>query len=201
MHSQVVGLLQLCPCRKYCGFSMTGMRLMPITTASGPASREQGVTIPWLTWWRGLAESSSPLMTATGPVEQAKNDDKCTRQARGEDILPQHGFDPNQSLTMQTSKHFHQVYIYLLWNWQWFEIFWNFPPGGENHWAQLKNKETAGKHKIFKKPNSKHDFSNQLFVHRHTQGSSLNMGNQAKHQYRVTKVLHIGLKYLKTFMW
>ena len=64
---QVAGLLQLCPCLKYWGFSTTGIRVIPITTASGPASRVQGVIIPWLTWWRGLAESSSPLITATGP--------------------------------------------------------------------------------------------------------------------------------------
>ncbi len=100
LYSQVVGLLQLCPYRKYCGFSMTGMRLMPITTASGPASREQGVTIPWLTWWRGLAESSSPLMTATGPVEQAQSNDKPTPDwmlfwsiEKNKD-----GFHPNQTL-------------------------------------------------------------------------------------------------------
>lgn len=67
VYSQVAGLLQLCPCLKYCGFSMTGIRVIPMTTASGPASRVQGVMMPWLTWCRGLAESSSPLITATGP--------------------------------------------------------------------------------------------------------------------------------------
>lgn len=72
--SRVAGLLQLCPCLKYWGFSTTGMRVMPMTTASGPASRVQGVIIPWLTWWRGLAESSSPLMTATGPGTRQKDD-------------------------------------------------------------------------------------------------------------------------------
>ena len=41
---------------------------MPITTVSGPASRDEGVVMPWLMWWRGLAESSSPLITATGPA-------------------------------------------------------------------------------------------------------------------------------------
>lgn len=71
-YSQVVGLLQLCPCRKYCGFSITGIRVIPITTASGPASRVHGVMMPWLTWWRGLAESSSPLITATGPAERKR---------------------------------------------------------------------------------------------------------------------------------
>lgn len=55
---------------------------MPITTVSGPASRDEGVVMPWLMWWRGLAESSSPLITATGPantthirqVQQGKGD-------------------------------------------------------------------------------------------------------------------------------
>lgn len=47
---------------------MTGMRVMPITTVSGPASRDEGVVMPWLMWWSGLAESSSPLITATGPA-------------------------------------------------------------------------------------------------------------------------------------
>lgn len=47
---------------------MTGMRVMPMTTVSGPASRDEGVVMPWLMWWSGLAESSSPLITATGPA-------------------------------------------------------------------------------------------------------------------------------------
>lgn len=46
---RVAGLLQLCPCLKYWGFSTTGIRVIPMTTASGPASRVQGVMIPWLT--------------------------------------------------------------------------------------------------------------------------------------------------------
>lgn len=58
----------MCPWRKYWGFSMTGMRVMPMTTVSGPASSDEGVVMPWLMWCSGLAESSSPLMTATGPV-------------------------------------------------------------------------------------------------------------------------------------
>lgn len=49
VYSQVVGLLQLCPCLKYCGFSMTGILVIPITTASCPASRVQGLIIPWFT--------------------------------------------------------------------------------------------------------------------------------------------------------
>lgn len=49
---------------------MTGMRVMPITTVSGPASRDEGVVMPWLMWCSGLAESSSPLMTATGPARR-----------------------------------------------------------------------------------------------------------------------------------
>ena len=48
-HSQVVGLLQLCPCLKYWGFSTTGIRLIPMTTASGPASSVHGVMMPWFT--------------------------------------------------------------------------------------------------------------------------------------------------------
>lgn len=71
---RVAGLLQLCPCLKYWGFSTTGIRVIPMTTASGPASRVQGVMIPWLTWWRGLAESSSPLITATGPGIRQRDD-------------------------------------------------------------------------------------------------------------------------------
>lgn len=71
---RVAGLLQLCPCLKYWGFSTTGIRVIPMTTASGPASRVQGVMIPWLTWWRGLAESSSPLITATGPGRRQRDD-------------------------------------------------------------------------------------------------------------------------------
>lgn len=49
---------------------MTGMRVMPMTTVSGPASRDEGVVMPWLMWCSGLAESSSPLMTATGPARR-----------------------------------------------------------------------------------------------------------------------------------
>jgi len=49
MYLQVAGLLQWCPCLKYCGFSMTGIRVIPITTASCPASRVQGLMIPWFT--------------------------------------------------------------------------------------------------------------------------------------------------------
>lgn len=67
-YSHVSGLWQLWPWRKYWGFSMTGMRVMPMTTVSGPVSSEEGVVMPWLMWCRGLAESSSPLMTATGPA-------------------------------------------------------------------------------------------------------------------------------------
>lgn len=78
---RVAGLLQLCPCLKYWGFSTTGIRVIPMTTASGLASRVQGVIIPWLTWWRGLAESSSPLITATGPGKRQKKN-----------LLPKHIF-------------------------------------------------------------------------------------------------------------
>lgn len=69
----VSGLWQLCPWRKYWGFSMTGMRVMPMTTVSGPASSDEGVVMPWLMWCSGLAESSSPLMTATGPAQTMRD--------------------------------------------------------------------------------------------------------------------------------
>lgn len=52
---------------------MTGMRVIPMTTVSGPASNDEGVVMPWLMWCRGLAESSSPLMTATGPVHTKRD--------------------------------------------------------------------------------------------------------------------------------
>lgn len=48
---------------------MTGIRVMPMTTVSGPASSDEGVVMPWLIWCSGLAESSSPLITATGPAQ------------------------------------------------------------------------------------------------------------------------------------
>lgn len=52
---------------------MTGIRVMPMTTVSGPASNEEGVVMPWLMWCSGLAESSSPLMTATGPAHTKRD--------------------------------------------------------------------------------------------------------------------------------
>lgn len=53
--------------RKYCGFSMTGIFVIPMITASGPISEDDGVLLPLETWWRGLAESSSLLMTEEEP--------------------------------------------------------------------------------------------------------------------------------------
>lgn len=82
---QVVGLLQLCPCLKYCGFSMTGILVIPITTASAPASSAQELIIPWFTWWRGLAESSSPLITATGPRKRERSLNKWTKGPKPEE--------------------------------------------------------------------------------------------------------------------
>ena len=52
---------------------MTGMRVMPMTTVSGPASSDEGAVMPWLMWCSGLAESSSPLMTATGPAHTKRD--------------------------------------------------------------------------------------------------------------------------------
>lgn len=52
---------------------MTGMRVIPMTTVSGPASSDEGVVMPWLMWCSGLAESSSPLMTATGPAQTMRD--------------------------------------------------------------------------------------------------------------------------------
>ena len=53
--------------RKYCGFSMTGIFVIPMMTASGPISEDDGVLLPLETWCRGLAESSSLLMTDEEP--------------------------------------------------------------------------------------------------------------------------------------
>lgn len=52
---------------KYWGFSITGILVMPMITASGPISEEEGVLLPLETWWRGEAESSSLLITEDGP--------------------------------------------------------------------------------------------------------------------------------------
>lgn len=52
---------------KYCGFSITGILVMPMITASGPISEDDGVLLPLETWWRGEAESSSLLITEDGP--------------------------------------------------------------------------------------------------------------------------------------
>lgn len=46
---------------------MTGILVMPMITASGPISEEEGVLLPLETWWRGEAESSSLLITEDGP--------------------------------------------------------------------------------------------------------------------------------------
>lgn len=40
---------------------------MPMMTASGPISEDDGVLLPLETWWRGEAESSSLLITDDGP--------------------------------------------------------------------------------------------------------------------------------------
>lgn len=70
--SQVSDLSRLLVLRKYCGFSMTGILVMPMMTASAFMSEDEGVLEPLDTWWRGLAESSSLLMTEEGPVSKTK---------------------------------------------------------------------------------------------------------------------------------
>lgn len=51
---------------------MTGIFVIPIITASGPISEDDGVLLPLETWWSGLAESSSLLMTDEEPGEEGK---------------------------------------------------------------------------------------------------------------------------------
>lgn len=51
---------------------MTGILVMPIMTASGPISEEDGVLLPLDTWWRGEAESSSLLITDDAPERGEK---------------------------------------------------------------------------------------------------------------------------------
>lgn len=71
-YSQVSDLRRLLVLRKYCGFSITGILVMPMMTASAFISEDEGVLEPLDTWWRGLAESSSLLMTEEGPVSKTK---------------------------------------------------------------------------------------------------------------------------------
>lgn len=68
-NSHVSDFSMLPELRKYCGFSMTGIFVIPMITASGPISEDDGVLLPLETWWRGLAESSSLLMTEEEPRE------------------------------------------------------------------------------------------------------------------------------------
>lgn len=46
---------------------MTGIFVIPMITASGPPSEEDGVLLPLEIWCSGLAESSSLLITEEGP--------------------------------------------------------------------------------------------------------------------------------------
>lgn len=46
---------------------MTGILVIPMMTASGPPSEEDGVLLPLEMWCSGLAESSSLLITEAGP--------------------------------------------------------------------------------------------------------------------------------------
>lgn len=73
LYLQVSGLSWLLVIPKYCGFSMTGIFVIPMMTASGPPSEEDGVLLPFEMWWRGLAESSSLLMTEEGPRVRNKD--------------------------------------------------------------------------------------------------------------------------------
>lgn len=68
-NSHVSDFSMLLELRKYWGFSMTGIFVIPMITASGPISEDDGVLLPLETWWRGLAESSSLLMTEEEPRE------------------------------------------------------------------------------------------------------------------------------------
>lgn len=52
---------------------MTGIFVIPMMTASGPPSEEDGVLLPFEMWWRGLAESSSLLITEEGPRVRNKD--------------------------------------------------------------------------------------------------------------------------------
>ena len=45
-NSHVSGFSMLPGLRKYCGFSMTGIFVIPMITASGPISEEDGVLLP-----------------------------------------------------------------------------------------------------------------------------------------------------------
>lgn len=81
---------------------------MPITTVSGPASRDEGVVMPWLMWCRGLAESSSPLITATGPantrhIHQARQG-KGDLKARLSPACPYHPWPHLQGQFLRTSR-------------------------------------------------------------------------------------------------
>lgn len=71
-NSRVSDFSKLPGLRKYCGFSMTGIFVIPIITASGPISEDDGVLLPLETWWSGLAESSSLLMTDEDPDGERK---------------------------------------------------------------------------------------------------------------------------------
>lgn len=79
-NSQVSDFSTLPGIRKYCGFSMTGILVMPMMTASGPISEDDGVLLPLETWWSGLAESSSLLITEEDPA--VEEGEQCARNTR-----------------------------------------------------------------------------------------------------------------------
>lgn len=55
---------------------------MPMMTASGPISEEEGVLLPFETWCRGEAESSSLLITEDGPAKMQKYEDRNVRHIK-----------------------------------------------------------------------------------------------------------------------
>lgn len=86
---------------------MTGMRVMPMTTVSGPASSDEGVVMPWLMWCSGLAESSSPLMTATGPAH-------TKRDAGPGDVTSGQFPAPSRDHPNYCSHHKHFLFFFFL---------------------------------------------------------------------------------------
>lgn len=81
-NSRVLDSRMLPMLRKYCGFSMTGIFVIPMITASGPISEDDGVLLPLETWWRGLAESSSLLMTEEEPREESEKEEDVGRKGK-----------------------------------------------------------------------------------------------------------------------
>lgn len=81
LYSHVSVLSRLFVLLKYWGFSITGILVMPMITASGPISEEDGVLLPLETWWRGEAESSSLLITDDGPKRAKRRERAGTAES------------------------------------------------------------------------------------------------------------------------